>query len=139
MGGIKVSNACEKSNHKFKQKKNSKDENQKKLPREKDLEGLELVEPKGKGLTPTNRPSSSSSSSSSSSKSESSLNFLKPASKSSSKKNGFFEPDFLKFGQSISAVTRREPTAAAGMKSEIIAPPHIFLLSLSRTCQIFVF
>nr|AFK44167.1 unknown [Lotus japonicus] len=34
----------------------------------------------------------------------------------------------------MSAVTRREPAAAAGMKSEMIAPPHM----VSKTCQIVV-
>lgn len=111
----------------------------KQLPRTKDLEDLLfLLEAKVKPLTPTNNPSSSSSSSSSS-KSESSLNSLNPASKSSSSKKGFLELGFLlKFGQRISAVTRREPptAAAAGMKSEIIAPPHIFFLSLEKRLKL---
>lgn len=74
--------------------------------------------------------------SSSSSTSDSSLNSWKSASKSSSKpkisdlrgrpaQNRFPELDFFRSGQRRSAVTRWD--RAAGMKSEIIAPPHIIL------------
>jgi len=100
------------------------------LPRERGLEAALLLERENpKGFFFFNSSSSSSSSSSTSSISESSSNSLNPASKSSSSSD--FENRFLKFGHRMSAVTRCAPPAGpAGMKSEIIAPPHMIAHSL---------
>ena len=97
---------------------------------------LNLPRAGGEGFPAEKAKSLESSTSSSSSTSESSLKCWKSASKSSSNpkipdrrglppaENRFPELDFLRSGQRRSAVTRRD--LVGGMKSEMIAPPHIF-------------
>ncbi|OMO65987.1 hypothetical protein COLO4_30850 [Corchorus olitorius] len=57
------------------------------------------------------------SASKSSSKSITGFEYLLPA--------FFFDPDLLRSGHKKSAVRRRDDLVVGGMKSEIIAPPHM--------------